>query len=297
VRRSVTDKSSSGSSEESGNVPRLLQRAADILGLITPGNAALTMTDVAAHTGLSEATAYRLLRALSALDLLSYEPATKRYGVGGEAIRLANVAMVGTGLDVLQSLAWPVLLQIRDMTGESASLHRLIDGYRYCLIEAQSEQAVRMVSGPGHRFPPTRGAASKVLLAWDDELTSAQVDDMLAAEASPVSAQGFRAELGQTRRRGWATSFSETVPGGSALALPVFGTGERLIGAVNVAGPVERWSASAIEAAREEIGSRVAGLSCQLGGLAPSSAHLDRRGNALSPNSGLGFAAGTRQKS
>jgi DNA-binding IclR family transcriptional regulator len=242
----------------------------DILALITPGSASLTMTDVTTRTGLSEATAYRLLRALSVRDVLAYEPTTKRYGVGAEAIRLANVAMIDTGLDILQSLALPALLEIRDQTGESASLHRLIDKYRYCLIEAQSEQAVRMVSGPGHRFPPTRGAASKVLLAWNDDLTPTLLDEMLTGDPPSVSAPALRAELAEIRRRGWASSFSETVPGGGALALPVFGPDRRLIAAVNVAGPVERWSAAAMEASREVITARVANLSRQLSGEAPS---------------------------
>lgn len=253
-------------SDDSATVPRLLQRVFDILALITPQNATLTMTDVSARTGLSEATAYRLLRALSARDLLAYEPATKRYSVGTEAMRLANVAMIDTGLDVLQSLALPVLTAIRDLTGESVSLHRLVDNHRYCLIEAQSEQAVRMVSGSGRAFPPTRGAASKVLLACGEPLAASRIDELIAIAAPPARASAFRAELAQVRARGWASSFSETVPGGAALALPVLGPGGRLVAAINVAGPVERWSAAGMAAARDEIKVRVAELSRQLRG-------------------------------
>lgn len=197
--------------------------------------AALTET-----TGLSRATAHRLAVALEVHRLLS-RGGDGRWRLGP---RLAELAVELTD-DVVER-AQPVLVRLRDITGESAQLYRRRGAERLCVAAADLGSGLRDTVPVGALLPMTAGSAAQVLLAW-------------AAEDLPTGAAFSLRTLAEVRRRGWAHSVAEREAGVASVSAPVRSGGE-VVAAISVSGPLDRLTrspgrlhAAAVTAAAREL--------------------------------------------
>src|SRR3990172_7635312 len=80
--------------EQVDEVPRgtlgTVRNATQLLRLLSQGPAYQQLTDLAERSGLSLPTVHRLLRSLVAAGLVEQDPASARYGLGSELVRLAE---------------------------------------------------------------------------------------------------------------------------------------------------------------------------------------------------------------
>jgi DNA-binding IclR family transcriptional regulator len=160
-------------------------------------------------------------------------------------MRLASAVMFRA--NDLITIGTPALERLRQETGETVSLHTILGEERVCIAEFVSPEQIRMESGVGHVYPLYAGAAGKVLIAWDEERLSRLPALLPAVGPGTIrSHEELEAELAAVRRRGYATSTSEVVPGAASLAVPVFDSNGAVAAAINVAGPATRWNKSKI---------------------------------------------------
>src|SRR5256714_4707779 len=103
-----------------------------------------------------------------------------------------------------------------DELGEGVSFY-IVDGeHRVVLHRCDASRSVRDAAHEGDRFPLTQGASGHVLRAFS----------------------GVRGERFDTIRDAmYAASYGERDPEVAAVACPVFGHGNRVVGALNVSGP------------------------------------------------------------
>ena len=217
-------------------------RALDVLECFSQSESALSLSVVAERVGLTLPTTHRLLKALVARRFLVVNPETKEYNLGPSLTRLATLI---TQNDNILAVAVPVLQQLRDVTGETVSFHRLFNDERVCVAEFVSPHPIRMESGIGRAYPLPVGASGKALLAW---LPPLQRQRILSSALPRITANSIvdqavlEAELEVIREQGYALSVGEVVVGASALAVPIFGPTQSVIGAINVTGPTDRWT-------------------------------------------------------
>ena len=121
-----------------------------------------TATELSVATGLTVPTTHRLLKTLASKSFLVLDPESKKYSLGPAVVQLAGAVL---GRDNLLELVDPVLIELRRASGETASLHWLVDNERVCIAERASHQSIRMSSGLDRRYTLHAGAAGKVLLA------------------------------------------------------------------------------------------------------------------------------------
>jgi DNA-binding IclR family transcriptional regulator len=174
---------------------------------------------------------------------------------------LARVLLQRSDQDELAVVAIPHLERMRAITGETVGLHLPMGDMRLCVAELVSRQPMRTATGVGHTFPLPNGASGKVLVAWAPErleLIERRLVD--AAERDEL-----RAALKQVREQEYATSEGETIPGASAIALPIFGPNGDVRASVNVTGPAGRWTKQQMEHHRQELSDEVGQVSAQLG--------------------------------
>jgi DNA-binding IclR family transcriptional regulator len=194
----------------------VLDKAAVVLGALEAGPA--TLAALVAATGLARPTAHRLAVALEYHRLVARDM-QGRFVLGP---RLAELA-ASAGEDRLLAAAGPVLVALRDHTGESAQLYRRQGDFRVCVSAAERLS--------GLRDTMLAGSAAQVLLAWEDP------------ERLHRGLHGARftaTVLSAVRRRGWAQSVGEREPGVASVSAPVRGPGGRVVAAVSVSGPIER---------------------------------------------------------
>lgn len=229
-----------------------LLRALDILDCFSDGSGSMTLVELSRRVGLTAPTTHRLVKALSSRGFVVVDE-NRRYSLGPAVMKLASVVMERS--DDLVALAAPSLERLRELTGETVSLHCVIGSQRICVSELVSAEPIRMESGVGGTYPLYAGAAGKAMLAWlPDPL--GRVGRRLAkvGPATITDPAELELELARIRRRGWAVSESELVPGATSLAVPLFAqNGGGVVGAINVAGPSTRWNRAKLTRFRPEI--------------------------------------------
>ena len=222
----------------------VLDKSVAVLTTLESGPASLAQ--LVAATGLARPTAHRIAVALERHRLVSRD-SQGRFVLGPRLAELATAA----GEDRLLAIAQPILIQLRDLTGESAQLYRRQGDSRICVAAAERATGLRDTVPVGSALPMTAGSAAQVLLAWDEP---DRVNRGLRG------ARFTATSLAQVRRRGWAASVAEREAGVASVSAPVRGQGGKIIAAVSVSGPIERLTrspgrlhAAAVVAAGEKI--------------------------------------------
>jgi DNA-binding IclR family transcriptional regulator len=245
----------------------VLDKAVSVLAAAESGPA--TLAQLVDATGLARPTAHRIAVALERHRLLARD-VQGRFVLGPRIAELASAA----GEDRLLAVAQPVLIQLRDATGESAQLYRRQADVRVCVAAAERASGLRDTVPVGAALPMTAGSAAQVLLAWEE------------GERMHRGLRGAKftaTTLAGVRRRGWAASAAEREAGVASVSAPVRGAqaagaaGGRVLAAISVSGPIERLTrspgrlhAAAVVEAGEKIGellrAEVAGGRAENGG-------------------------------
>jgi DNA-binding IclR family transcriptional regulator len=241
-----------------------LLRALDILECFVTDGATLSPAEISRSVGLTQPTTYRLVKALESRGFLVGDQ-SRRYSLGPAVMRLASVVI--SRADDLVAVATPGLERLRDVTGETASLHCRIGDARICVAELVSPEPIRMESGVGRIYPMYAGAAGKAMLAFLPALERKLRSQLAAAGPATITdPKALDTELGRIRRRGYATSVSEVVDGASSLAVPIFSSAGTVLGAVNVAGPSNRWDRAKLALVRGAAQTEAKQMMSQLAG-------------------------------
>ena len=208
--------------------------------------------EVAEVTGLSPATAHRILKTLQSQSYLEQDPQTRAYSLGIGILKLAS--LIADRHDEVALLGGE-LVRIRDLTGETLSLHRRVGDRRVCIAEEVSRQPVKVSSGVGKSYPLNGGAASKAIMSM---LPDAEIERILDLrnedpDLKPPDRETFLRAVAETRKRGYATSRGETVPGATGIAVPIRRADPLSPGAIDLAGPSDRVTRRIVELALPEM--------------------------------------------
>jgi DNA-binding IclR family transcriptional regulator len=166
-----------------------------------------TLGEVQAATDLPRATAHRLLVALEHHKLV------RRDEDGRFVLGLGLIALGRAASDAfpLAELARPVLVELRDRTGEGVQLFVREGGGRRCLVSLQSAHGLRWIVPEGAVLPLRVGSAGRVL-------------------------------AGETGPDGWVASVEEREAGVASVSAPVVDEQGDVVAAVSVSGPLGRMS-------------------------------------------------------
>ncbi len=202
--------------------------------------------EIAAGVGMHPATVHRVLGQLIDDGLVRQDPETGAYGLGLEFLRLAWQA---SGRASLRDVAEPELRALTADTGETAWLGLYDSGRRQMLFAAavESPQQIRHVRPVNEWLPVHGGASGRALLAF---LPESEREAVLAAPLEPVTENTvtdpdeLRRLLDEVRRRGYSVSRGERVLGGVGIAAPILAGDGRLLGAIGVGLPAQRFRAA-----------------------------------------------------
>ena len=217
------------------------ERALAVLTAFRRGDSALSLAELARRTGLVKSTIMRLAVSLEQYRLLARLP-DGSYRLDAETLRL------GTAYQQAFSLSdhvIPALNELAAKTGETASFYVRNGDERLCLFRVESASRVRMHVQPGDTRPMDKSAIAQVLRKYEAAPPSA--DDEL-----PLFTSGI------------------TDPHAAALAMPVFGIGNTLIGALSISGPVSRLTLARAEQIKEFLAETAYKLTASCGGTPPA---------------------------
>jgi DNA-binding IclR family transcriptional regulator len=208
------------------------RRALRLLEAVSASPEPVGLDELVRRTGWTKATVYRLLRLLQ--EELYIERADGGGYRGGPKL-LGLAAAVMPGADSAATYL-PLLQELADVSGETATLHRRA-GQRAVLVTGADSviaHPLRRVWIPGEFTPLTRGSVGLAILSV---LEPAELDLVLADEPEE-NAMSVRRAVAACRRQGYAISRGANHSGVAGIAAPLGNSGL----SISVAGPDERWT-------------------------------------------------------
>jgi DNA-binding IclR family transcriptional regulator len=238
-------------------------RALRLLELFEPGRPEMSLSELMRRSGYSKSTAYRLLITLEEAGWLERGPAGT-FRLTLKPFQVGSILVDGLELRVE---AGPILARVAAETEETVYLV-VPDGPRaVCLERIEGGQGVRLMDlHVGGSQPLNLGAAPRALLAFDEggllpgllaEGLSRRTEHSLADPAQ------LRADLAETRQRGYAVSDEDVTPGIGAIGAPILGADGRAVAAVSIGGlrsrvlPPRPSHVACLRAACREISTRL----------------------------------------
>jgi DNA-binding IclR family transcriptional regulator len=226
----------------------------------------LTNKEISKTLKIPPSTCYRILAGLRRVDLVHQRRTDMRYVLGFAHLRFADAVLEGT------DTAEICLTYLEDLHRESeeTTFFALLAGRNVVTLEVCGHFNTRIAVGRGELMPLNASAAGKAVLAF---LPQRERDEILAdlpltkyTERTITDAAGLARELEKIRRSGVAYNIQEFHNGINALAVPVFGSGGRVIGSIAAVGTsvdmdrgqMEEYAELFLEAA-EQISARLGG--------------------------------------
>jgi DNA-binding IclR family transcriptional regulator len=222
-----------GDSGETQGV-RSVQRAFDILGLLTESQPAISIAEIVRATGLAKTTVIRLVQTLEQNGLLW--ATAKGYMAGPSLWRWAHLARATWELppettELMRGLA--------ARQRETVNLYIARDIWRVCVAQQESPQPLRHVVQVGDELPLWAGASSKILLREADRALLVRI--ARGSPHGPEHVTALKAQIDEAAVRGFAVSHGEREKGLSAVAVPVIGRTGSVVAALSLSGPTVRF--------------------------------------------------------
>jgi IclR family transcriptional regulator, KDG regulon repressor len=223
------------------------------------------VSDLARATGMDKAMTHRILRTLMREQWVVQNLETRLYSLGPTLRDIGNLQQ--SRADVLKA-AEPVLDALVERFNETVLLsnrHRL---FHVVELVRECTREVRVVSEVGRRIPLYCGAAGKTLAAFDHPSV---LEQLLAADLKVYTPntiadrEALKAELEETRRRGWGFENQEYTPGASGIGAPIWSGAGCITGAIAIRAPSMRLSFKEAAAMAPSLMKAAADISALLG--------------------------------
>jgi IclR family pca regulon transcriptional regulator len=210
-----------------------LARGLDVLRSFQPARPSMTLSEIAAVTGLARPTVRRILITLEELGYVRI--ADRGYTL---TPRVLELGMAYVNALNMWDVARPHMQDLVGRTNESTSMAQLDGSDIVYVARVAVPKIVALAVTVGTRFPAPATSMGKVLLA---ALPPASVPEVLA-EPSRSGITPFRQPSGadletalrEVRAKGWALADQDLAPGVRSVATGVRDGDGRVVAAINV---------------------------------------------------------------
>lgn len=224
--------------------PSTIVRAMSVLRVVADGSGSVGVKDVSDALGLPMSTSHRLLDLLVESGFVEKDRKQRRYNVGLEFFRLAQIVTQKTSLS---SLLQPILDDLAAATGETAIFAAYLASEACMTYAAKSDSphVLRFRISLSTHLPLEWGASGLAILAYLPAAVKARV--LEKSRPSPVAgtrltSDELDARLDAVRQRGYAISRSEKLPDSVGVAAPLRSTLGKVLGSVALTIPTIRFA-------------------------------------------------------
>lgn len=217
-----------------------VERALSIMECFTLEQPQKSLAELAAQTNLSKSTIYRLLATLAQCGYIKQDKLTQKYSLG---FKLFNLGAVVAGNMSLRDTALPFMKRLCEELSETIDLNIIEADQRVCIEMVESSEQIRNIVKVGQRNALWTGASGKVLLANLEETERKRIiNDAKMLNQLSIEEGVLEQELEVIRSQGYVLSLDDRLKGSFAIASPIFGHAQNLIGGLTAAGPIHRLS-------------------------------------------------------
>jgi len=230
--RGLRESRASDPDADDGEFITSLARGLSVLRTFSKERAELTLSQVAASTGLSAATARRCLHTLVALGYAARR--NRLFLLRPTVVAFASAYFESTNLE---QIVRPHLQEVRDKTGDSSSLAVLSEVEILYLVHVSTNRMIRVPASVGTRFPAYPTSLGRVLLAYQPaHLLDAyfrKTRFIALTDKTETSRSALRRILATVREERYASVQDELDYGIVSVAVPVFDASGEILAAIN----------------------------------------------------------------
>jgi DNA-binding IclR family transcriptional regulator len=242
-----------------------ISRAAAVLRLLGKSDTPLGMQSIARELGLVPSTCLYVLRALVAEEFVSFDPDTKRYSLEAGVLTLARHWLRRNRFN---DLAQPVLDRIaRNFDVTLLGVHIVGLEHIIAVAVSQSGSNFQLSTQIGSRFPALISATGRCIAAFGEH-SEAELETRFGTlrwDEPPTYAE-WKAQVRETRSRGFAVDAGNYISGVTVLAAPVWKSRAKLSHAIVAIGIGSAVKRSGLPALQDSLLAAAQNLSSQLCG-------------------------------
>jgi IclR family acetate operon transcriptional repressor len=244
----------------------VIVNAIAVLRSFTADEPLLGVTEIANRVGLHKSTVSRILSTFEQEHLVERDPETRRFHLG-----LGLIAVAGPLLAELEErrVAYPVLRELTEQTGETSALMVWNGTESMCVEQIASHQQIKHTTPLGARYQDAMSASVQVFLSAEPvervrallrsgTVTFPGLDD--------ASLDGYQIKLGDVARRGWAINYGESSIDEVGVAAPVYDHRGDIVAAVLIPAPRFRVSRERLQSLGEACAAAAQLVTTRLGG-------------------------------
>ena len=242
-----------------------------VLRSFTADDPLLGVTEIANRVGLHKSTVSRILATFEQENLVERDADTRRFRLG-----LGLIAVAGPLLAELEErrVAYPVLRELAELTGETSALMMWEGNESICVEQIASRHQIKHTAPLGARYSDALSSSVQVFLATQPE---ERVRALLRSGAitypglDEASLEDYLLRLKDDSRRGWAINYGESSLDEVGVAAPVYDHRGDLVAAVLIPAPRFRVSKERLQSLGESCRAAADKVTARLGGNAPRS--------------------------
>lgn len=177
------------------------------------------VSELARSIGVAKSTAHRLLTTLCARGLAERDEDTGRYRLGLHLYELGHLAVSRSDI---RNAALPLLQELHERTG--ATVHVGIpDRQEVIYLErVVNREAMEMWARVSRRLPAHSTSSGKAMVAYSALFQGNRLTGPLPQlKGGNEGQRRYNLALQETRKRGFAVSVNESIPGLTSVAAPV----------------------------------------------------------------------------
>jgi IclR family transcriptional regulator, pca regulon regulatory protein len=218
-----------------------LERGMAVIQIFSRERPALTLSEVARLTGMTRASARRVLLTLEKLGHVRCEG--RRFSLTPRVLTLGWAYLSSLSM---WEVTYPLMEELAAQTGESCSVATLDLPDVVYVARVPTRRIMNISLGVGSRLPAHATSMGRVLLAGlpVDELEQFLADNPLEpfTEYTITDPDELAAEVTKVRGQGWAFVDQELELGLRSIAVPIRGAGCRTAAALNTSASAPRVS-------------------------------------------------------
>lgn len=221
---------------------KVLEKTFRILDLFDEKGKGLTITEINDTLGFNKTSTFRIVKNLEDADFIEKDPDTQKYKLGVKLSYLGSLAEPHTKL---VKIARPFLRQLNQGCDETVHLAVLHQGEALYLDKIEGRKVIQVISRVGTKLPSHCSGVGKTLLA---ALPEEDLERIIRRKGLPrftphtiTDPGALRLELARVRRQGYAIDNEEIEEGLKCVAAPVLDAGGRVVAAISISTPKERF--------------------------------------------------------
>ncbi|ERN51299.1 IclR family transcriptional regulator [Alkalihalophilus marmarensis] len=218
-----------------------VHRAISLLNCFTLEETELSLTEISEKIKLPKSTTSRIVETLIDSDMLQRNEHNFKYKLGYNLFILGRVAEHSN--DIIR-VASPIMRKLRDQSGESVSLYKIVGDKRVCIERFMSNQAVSHNVLVGTKLELDIGSAGKAMLAFQDEHF---IETIINNQLTKAKRDWLVSEINKVKKSYLASSFDERGAGVNAISSPIFSMSGNVSFALCLSGPSLRFSEESME--------------------------------------------------